>query len=106
MKSKVTVSFENETDAEYFRKTLQNVKDQNMNFPSVFNLFNSLLVPILLKASTIEATSPEWDAVHDGIDADARQRALTDMDVFTIWKAGLQSWIAVKHLGAHFPHES
>jgi len=101
MKSKVTVSFENEGDTEEFRRTLCMVKDKGAS-----PLYNALLISALTKAQDITAETPEWSAVHDGIDQDATQRGLCDMDVFTIWKSGLQAWIGMKKLGAHFPHES
>jgi len=50
----------------------------------------------------------EWEPrkmVHEGIDKDAADRNLTDVDVFVIWNLGLAAWEASRKFGAKFPHE-
>ena len=47
----------------------------------------------------------EWEKLHEGIDKDAADRNLTDVDVFVIWRLGLAAWEAAKKFKATFPHE-
>lgn len=52
-----------------------------------------------------ESNGNEWTQVHEGIDKDAADRNLTDVDVFVIWNLGLAAWEASRKFGAKFPHE-
>ena len=51
------------------------------------------------------AGNDTWEKIHEGIDKDASDRGLTDVDVFVIWKLGLAVWEASKEFGAKFNHE-
>lgn len=46
-----------------------------------------------------------WEYLHEGIDHDATDNAMTDQDVAMAWSMGLAVWLEAKKYGAQWPHE-
>lgn len=65
-------------------------------------------LPLGVEVSDLPGNRPEdaaWEAVHETIDRDATEQAMSDMDVEMAWRLGLAAWNAAKDAGARWPHE-